>query len=234
MAYDVSLEQFSGPLPLLLGLIERAELPITEVSLAKVAEDFLRHLDTTDVEPEELADFLVVASKLLLLKSQAILPVPVLEEDEDAGALAAQLKLYKLYADASKTIASLVSEKRTMFVREKPARAPVPAFAPPGNVSTPILHEAFQRLLKRLAPFFALREASLERVVSVQERIAHIRAALVDRMHLSFNDMISSASSKVDVVVSFLALLELVKQRVIHVAQGESFQDITITHAENV
>lgn len=234
MSFDVSLQQFSGPLPLLLGLIERAELPITDVSLAQVTEDFLRHLDTNEVAPEELADFLVVAAKLLLLKSQAILPAPVLEEDEDAGKLADQLKLYKLYADASKVIAGMVGEKRTIYAREKPAKITAPSFSPPGNATVTGLHEAFTRLLKRLEPFFALRQASLERVVSVQERISHIRAALTERARLSFHDMISSASSKVDVVVSFLALLELVKQRVIHVAQGESFQDITITHAEHV
>ena len=96
------------------------------------------------------------------------------------------------------------------------------------------MHEAFIRLLKRLEPFFTLQKASLERIVSVQERIAHIREAILERSRLTFSDVIRGAKSKVDVVVSFLALLELVKGRVVHAVQGGRFDDITITHIESL
>ena len=86
--------------------------------------------------------------------------------------------------------------------------------------------------MKRLEPFFALERAALERVVSVQERIGQIREAILERSRMTFRDVVRGAKSKVDVVVSFLALLELVKQRLVSVVQGDSFSDIEIKHVE--
>jgi len=232
MAYEVKLQQFSGPLQLLLELIEGKQLPITEVSLAQVADDYVRYVDAHDVPAEELADFLVIASRLLLIiKSQAILPLPTLDE-EDASALADQLRMYKAFVDASKHLEMLVGAGQAMFVREKPAVIKTEGFHPPQNADVPGLHGAFIGLLKRLEPFFALKQTSMERVVSVQERIREIRDAILERSRLTFHDIVGSATSKVEVVVSFLALLELMKQRVVLAVQKESFHDITITHAE--
>lgn len=102
----------------------------------------------------------------------------------------------------------------------------------PSSVTPSALQAAFAHLLKRLEPFFSLQEASLKRVVSVQERIKQMQAAILERSRLSFREVVKGAQSKVDVVVSFLALLELVKQRVVRVAQSESFEDIEIVHAK--
>jgi len=232
MSYEVNLQQFAGPLQLLLELIEGKKLPITDVSLAQVAEDYVRHVNEHDVPAEELADFLVVASRLLLIKSQAILPLPALDEEEDATALADQLRMYKAYVDASKRLEMLYAAGRVLIAREKPLLIKVEGFHPPENADAPSLHASFLSLLKRLEPFFALKQTSMERVVSVQERIREIREVILERSRLTFNDIVGGAKSKVEVVVSFLALLELMKQRVIHAVQKESFHDITITHSE--
>src|SRR3989339_270893 len=96
--FEVSLEKYSGPLQLLLELIQKEELPITEVSLARVTEDYLNYMSQHEVPTEELADFLVIASRLLLIKSRAILPQPE-EEQEEESSLALQLRLYKLFSD---------------------------------------------------------------------------------------------------------------------------------------
>lgn len=232
MSFAVSLDKFSGPLQLLLEIIEREELPITEVSLAKVADDYLRYVNEQDVPAEELADFLLIATKLLLLKSRAILPQLAIEEEVDGNALALQLKMYKEFVEASKGIEALWNAPANMFARERGRQAVAVSFMPPEGITAQTLCDAFHSLMKRLEPFFALRQAAMARVVSVQERIREIHRAILERARLTFRDVSAGAASKVDVVVSFLALLELVKQRVVNVAQSDAFADITIARAD--
>lgn len=232
VTFEIKLEQFSGPLQLLLELIEQEKLPITDVSLAKVTEAYLAHVDSREVPPDELADFLVVATRLLLIKSRAILPQLQLEDEEDGTNLADQLRMYKRFADAAVVVESMFRSGRVMFARERAAVVRSRGFSPPPSVTPAVLVEAFRSLLKRLEPFFALKRASLDRVVSVQERMTQLRDAIVERSRLVFRDMVGGATSRVDVVVSFLALLELMKQRVVTAVQGDAFHDIVITKTE--
>lgn len=230
--FEVTLDQYSGPLQLLLDLIEQEKLPITEVSLARVTEDYLRHVNEHEVPAEELADFLVVATKLLLIKSHAILPQLNLDAEEDGAKLADQLRMYKRFVDASAMIEEMFGAGKDMFAREKTSIAKVRQFLPPKNVTPAILRELFQAVQKRLEPFFALRQSSIERVVSIQERMKQLQAAMVDRSKVLFHEMVATGASKVEVVVSFLALLELMKQRVVKAVQGGSFHDILITRSD--
>lgn len=230
--FEVELEQFSGPLQLLLELIEQEELPITEVSLARVAEDYLKYIDSHEVPAEELADFLVVATRLLLIKSKAILPTLHFEEEEDAGKLALQLKMYKEFVDASKGIEELFLAPNYLYARERQAVVQKEEFIPPDNVTDIELSRVFHAMLKRLEPFFSLQQESMERVVSVQQRIGELRDAILERSRMTFSQAVKGAKNKVDVVVSFLALLELVKQQIVSVSQDNSFSDITITHVD--
>lgn len=232
MSFEIKLDQFSGPLQLLLDLIEQEKLPITEVSLARVTEGFLKHIDANEVPAEELADFLVVATKLLLIKSRAILPQLAIEDEEDGSKLADQLRMYKQFVDASRGVEAMFLAGNVMFPRERSVVPKVRAFVPPASVTPSVMQEAFRSLMKRLEPFFALKQASLERVVSVQERMTQLRDAIVERSRLAFRDIVGGATSKVDVVVSFLALLELMKQRVVKAVQGDAFHDIVITKSD--
>lgn len=231
MSYEVALEQFSGPLQLLLELIEAEKLPITDVSLGTVTDDYLKHLNTHEVPAEELADFLVVATRLLLIKSRAILPQLQIEE-EDAGDLAEQLRMYKQFVDAAEKIEAIFASGRVMFARERAVIARQKEFLPPPSVTPTVLQDAFNAVLKRLEPFFALKQSSMERVVSVQERMKQLQDVFLSRAQLMFRDVVGGATSKVDVVVSFLALLELMKQRVVKAVQGDSFHDIMITRSD--
>ena len=230
MPFEFKSEEFSGPLHLLLELIEQEELVITEVSLAKVADDYLEYVNSTDVPPEELADFLVVASRLLYIKSKAIMPDMDMEE-EDEGNLADQLKMYRKFVKASAELYEVYQNDLVSFARVKPVRVQKKEFAPPAKLTAEVFAGAMQAVIKRLEPFLALREASLRKVVSVQERIRNIHDVIVNRAHMTFSE-ISGAGSKVDVIVNFLALLELMKQRVVSAAQGDVFSDITIKRVE--
>ncbi len=230
MGFEFKSEAFSGPLHLLLELIEAEELSITEVSLARVADDYLEYVNAQEVPPEELADFLVVASRLLYIKSKAILPDVDFEEEEE-GNLAEQLKMYRKFVEASAKLYAVYQNKEVSFARSKPLKVAKTEFAPPQKLEASAFSEAMRSVIKRLEPFLALKEASMRKVVSVQDRIRNIHDVLINRAHLSFSE-ISSGGNKVDVVVNFLALLELMKQRVISVAQSDAFSDITIKRVE--
>lgn len=232
MPFQVSIDKFSGPLQLLLDLIEQEELPINEVSLAKVTDDYLQHIRMTEVPTEELADFLVVASKLLFIKSRSILPDLAAEEEEDPSKLSAQLKMYQEFVRASVFINERFEAAQVAFARAKSNLPPAPKFSPPQAFAMADLPQAFASVLKRLEPFFALKEASMRRVISVQEKIKQLQNVIRERAQLTFSDMLGKDKRRVDVVVSFLALLELVKQHVVHVAQQTHFGDITIKHVD--
>jgi len=227
MSFEVALEQFSGPFELLLQLIEQEELSITDVSLSRVTESFLQHIDKTEATGDELADFLLVATKLLLIKSRILLPVKDAEE-EDTSNLALQLKMYKEFAELSKHIEKQFNANVELFPREKADVIVQTELVIPDGLSVIAMEISFSKLLKHLEPFFKLQHVAMERVMSVKERLQEIREAIMERARFSFREILGSGHTKVDVVISFLALLELVKQRVVNVVQSDSFSDIDI------
>ena len=229
--FEVALEKYSGPLQLLLDLIQREELPITEVSLTQVTEGYLAYINEHQVPTSELADFLVIASRLLLIKSRAILPQDD-EPEEDASTLALQLRLYKLFSDAADHLEESYNGAHQSFGRAKPTEAPKKDFVIPEDVNVVSLQEAFSGLIKRLEPYFRLQQVTMERVISVQQRIAEIHDAILTRSRFYFHHILSRGATKEDVVVSFLALLELVKRQVIDVVQGDTFSDIEVTRID--
>lgn len=231
MSFAVKLEQFDGPLHLLLELIQNEKLPITEVSLATVADGFVRYVQEHDVPASELADFLVMATRLLLLKSQAILPVPA-EPDEDPSTLALQLRLYQEFVEASKKIEGLFNGLQWSFERAQADVVRPSGVEIPAGFTLATVREAFVGLLERLEPFFKLQQAAIERVVSVKERLQEIHDAILNRTRLTFRELAAGGKSRVDVVVSFLALLELIKQQIVSVVQKDTFHDIEIKRVE--
>ncbi|MBI2484864.1 segregation/condensation protein A [Candidatus Uhrbacteria bacterium] len=227
-AYTIETERFSGPLHLLLELIEHEEMPITEVSLSAVTEQYLRYLDTHEVPADELADFLLVASRLLYLKSQELLPEKKAEEERTGEQLALQVQLYKLFMELAPHIEEAFSLLPKMAERPRPQLPTLKTRAFPSTLTGKVLEEAFARVLRILEPFFALKRTTMERVASVAERMQELRAAIMSRATLAFRDLTSGASRRIDVVVSFLALLELMKQRLVRTRQSATFRDITI------
>lgn len=231
--HKIKIEQFEGPLDLLLELIEAEKLDITEVSLAKIADEFvasLRQVEAT--RPEELADFLVVAAKLLLIKSRVLLPYLVLDEDDDATDLARQLKMYKVYFDASKRIRKMLHQHHVVYTRAQ--LPPTPVFSPPEGLTTDELVVAFRTVLARLEPVIRLPREVYVKTVNLQATIRSIRERLLEQTNFSFSHLMADARSKVEIIVTFLALLELVKQRAIAVVQDERFSDISIARVEAV
>lgn len=228
--FSVDQEVFSGPLGLLLEFIEKQQLEITQVSLAKVAEEYLAYLQSHDVPSDDLADFLLTASRLIYLKSRELMPyLRIAEEDEAVDKLADQLRLYREYAAAAKQLQDVYA-RAPMFFRPyvKMAHEQQIAFIPATNATPVVLQDLFRSILKRLQPFFALREVSLERTKTVQERLDELTEELRTRASMSFTEVIHGARSKPEVIVSFLALLELLRRRVIKAEQSGIFSDIQL------
>lgn len=228
MAPSVALEKFQGPLDLLLQLIEQEQMAITEISLSEVTEQFFTYLNQVEEkDAEELADFLVVASKLVFLKSKHLLPY--LYPEEEAGpSLADQLKMYKRYADASVHVDALWKQNTLSYGRIEPP-TPVEGFLLPLNATAEGLRNAFTFLLKRLKPVAVLPQVSIDRTMSVKDKIASIYDALKSIKKLAFSDVINQAQNRTEVIVSFLAILELVKQENITVQQDHAFHNFTLT-----
>lgn len=219
--YRVKLERFEGPLDLLLQLIEREELPVADISLAAVTEQYLLYLDEQDdLTAEELADFLVVAARLLLLKSRLLLPSLFVDEVEaDGQSLVHQLELYRRYITAGRQLVRLWRGSRSLYAREKLILTePVP-FSPPASLTAVVLKNVFTRMLEEVATYARPAAGIVKRTISLQEKINHLRKFIISETAIDFHKMLRHTESRTDVIVTFLALLELVKQRYVIVWQ---------------
>lgn len=231
MKYSVKIEHFEGPLDLLLKLVESEKLDITEVSLIKVTEPFIAHVREKQgsIPPEELADFLTVAAKLVYIKSKALLPTLFDEELEEGIDLESQLRLYKQFMEASEKISSMYESSTSMFGKKKRLKlSDDVTFSPPEGVSTSTLEELYRGIVKRLEPLIEMPKRALQKAVSIEDKIEHLKHKVTSRMKVSFHSFLAKSENKQEAVVSFLALLELIKQRIVRYEQNELFQDIII------
>lgn len=228
MSTDLKLEKFEGPLDLLLQLVDQEKLSITEIALAKVTEQFFSYLDKLEKNrPEELADFLVVAARLIYLKSHSLLQYAYPEEEESGPGLADQLKLYKQYVEASRVVNSLWEANKISYGRIEP---PIKnkEFVLPVNAAKENLYDSMVFLLGRLRPLEPLPKVTIDHSISIKQKMDSIRNLLKSGKELSFKNILSSAQNKTEVIVSFLAILELVKQRSVQFKQTNSFEDFLI------
>lgn len=226
------IDKFEGPLSLLLRLIEKQELDITEISLAKIADQYIKHIkNCKSILPEELADFLVVAAKLLLIKSMALSPFLKAEDEEEILEFENQLKMYKEFLEASEKIEAIIAKRRFGFVREfnrQAFLANANIFSPPKKLSAGDLFSLFAEIIKNIKPVEKIDEKIVERIMSIEEKILSIQKKLIDRIKTSFNSILANAQDKTEIIVSFLALLELMKQKNIVAVQIDMFGEIEI------
>jgi len=230
--HRIKVAQFEGPLDLLLQLIEEQKLEITKVALAQVTEQYIQALNQSaknQVSAEELADFLVVAARLLLIKSRALLPfLEWGDEEEEGEELTEQLKIYKEYLAAMKTIQKMIGQKHFSFSRAKLRTDQEIDFAPPPKLEKDKLAQIFTDIIRNLDPFLNLPTEVVKKTINIQEKIAQIRERIFKQASTKFSDILKEAKDKTEVIVSFLAVLELMKQKVIMVRQTKIFDDIEI------
>lgn len=231
---SVKVEQFEGPLDLLLQLITEKNLDITEISLSQVTEQYLTSIKgmANEIHVDELADFLVVASRLILIKSRALLPLLTPEEEEDIDTLARQLKVYKEFADAAKLLNWILLQGRVSFLSSVLRATKVPSFNPPPNVTPQTLADVCRHVINRIEEKTPVRRVVIDPQVNLQATISRLKEHLTRRTSFQFQDLIKNAQSKTEVIVQFLAILELVKQRLAFVSQESMAHDISIVSTQ--
>jgi len=233
--YKVQTPVFEGPLDLLLNLIEHAELDITTVSLANVTDQYLVHINGIEqISADEISAFLVIAAKLIQIKSEALLPRPPVREvgEEDAGqALVDQLKLYKRF----KEIGGFLSAREQANLRTYLRVAPPPKVEPKLDLSNITL----EKLVAAAEEAFAKEKAKkpLATVISaprvtIREKIEMISKVMKDLQHSSFSALTKDSTSRLEIVVTFLAMLELIKRYRVQAHQEGLFGDIEIDRME--
>ena len=231
MIYNVKTDKFEGPMDLLLELIEKEKLNITELSLAHVADQYLDHIKSNDdIKLEHLAEFLSVAAKLILIKSRALLPLLQFSEEEEAEIkdLAKQLEEYKKFKDASIALGKLAEAGRISYSRNGYVGVQT-IFYPPEDLNIYDFRKYFQFVLAEIPIIEQLDEEVVREVITLEEKINDLQNTLRQRVEMSFSELTTGATEKIDVILSFLAMLEMVKQRIIDVEQGELFQEIRLS-----
>lgn len=237
--FYVKTEQFEGPLDLLLTLIEKRKLFIGDFALARVADDYIAHIRRFEKFPvADVANFLLVASTLVLIKSKAILPELNLSEEEESSIddLKRRLKMYELFRSLAQEIRETYGKK---IIFERSARAEISVvFAPDKRLTPHAIGAAIENVLRALPKKTELPRATVKKVLSIEEMMERIAQQVKEALKTSFSQFARykrghspSRDERVTIIVSFLAMLELIKQGVIHVTQGERHGDIDIeTH----
>lgn len=233
--YKVQTPVYEGPLDLLLTLIERAELEITAISLAAVTEQYLEHLrGMEEQQPDEISFFLVIAAKLVQIKSEALLPRPPEREsgEEDPGeTLVEQLKLYKRY----KEIALWLEERQARGLRTFLRVAPPPKVEPKldlSNLTLEGLLDAAEAAFAKEREKKPLATIITPPRVTIREKIELITKTLRNIQRTTFSGLIADKASRVEIVVTFLALLELIKRYRVTARQEALFGDIEFERAD--
>lgn len=232
MTYQVRLEQFEGPLELLLHLIEKEKLDITRLSLSQVADQYLEYLDRGQaISLANLSLFLSIASRLILLKSRALLPLLTFTEEEEQSIeeLEWQLREYRRMREAAHGLGELFRQRDGSFARESFIGQSV-VFQPPRHLTSLDLRTAFEEVLGGIPVVESLEEETVATIITLEEKMSHLRDSLAERLTTSFQALTRDVESRVEMIVTFLALLELVKQRSIRVRQETHFSDIHIEH----
>ena len=229
--YTVSTPVFEGPLALLLNLIESAELDITSVSLALVTDQYLERIrDFDDLDAEEISAFLVIAAKLIQIKSEALLPRPPVREvgEEDPGeALARQLRLYKKFKEIAGWLRVRDAENMHTYLRIA-APPKVESRFEMGDLTLGDLLNAAQNIFARESEKAELGTVIRAPKVTIREKVHHITKLLSSEERMTFRAMIEGAKSRIEVAVTFLALLELIKRYRVNAQQDALFGDIQI------
>ncbi len=231
--FTIKHERFEGPLDLLLSLIEKRKLFINEISLSKITDDFISHIQNLQGYPiAESAHFILIASTLVLIKSRSLLPqLKLTEEEEDSiQDLETRLKLYKRIKELSVHVSQRFG-KEIMF--EPQTRKLNPVFAPDASMTAPNLATAIRSLIASLPKKEKLPEVLVRKVVSLEEMIDTLTSRIKGALKMSFKTFAGvGKEEKVNVIVSFLAMLELVKQGMIQVRQERDFDDIVMETSE--
>lgn len=214
----------------MLELIENEKLSISEISLSKVTDDYIAYVKSLGkIDPESLAEFLVIAAHLILIKSRSLLPSLAISEEDEASIedLTARLAEYQKIREVMKELRKIEGERHIIFTREA-YQGMEPVFYPPPRFRIAMISEAFMKVLVAIPRIEKLAEEKIKKILSLEDKIKQIRSFLQERVEKAFSELTRGAKEKVEIIVSFLAILELARQRFVELDQKRPFEDITI------
>lgn len=215
---------------LLLNLIEKEKLAISEISLARVTDEYIKYVRSLEViDPEQLAEFLVVAAQLMLIKSRSLLPDLKFspEEEQSIEELEKRLEEYKKIKTVVTLLKKLEARHEAIFTREA-YLGMSPIFYPPSKIKAGLMAAAFAVFMETLPKIEKLAEEKIRHIISLEEKIGQIRLFLQSAAQRAFSEIVKGAKEKIEVIVSFLAILELAKQKFVSLTQDQPFEDIRI------
>jgi len=225
--FKIKSEVFEGPIDLLLNLIEKRKLMINEISLAKVTDDFIAYLQSKEVYSiRDTSEFLVIASTLLLIKSKSLISSLDLTDEEktDIRELELKLRIYKKLKEVSSHIKKAFGKDMIFFPNTRKFE---PVFSPSPSMNKENITNAIFDVIQNLPKFEVKPKVKIQKVISLEDMIKNLTERVKTSIKMSFKDFSGiGKAEKVNVIVSFLAMLELVKQGLIEVRQNDRFEDI--------
>jgi len=244
LQYKIKQGIFEGPLGLLLSLVEQKKLFINEISLAEVTNDYISYIKNLENIPKDkhisdISYFVLVAATLILIKSKSLLPSLQLTEDESEKIvdLETRLKIYKIIREASIDIKNNFGINIIFMPNERMWEIPV--FSPDENITKDNMFNFASEVISRIPKEKEkLPEIEVKKVINIEEIIDSLTNRIKEAVNLSFKDFTrqskidSREEAKVHVIISFLAMLELVREGIIDVIQNSSFGDINISKQE--
>ena len=226
-AFSIATPTYEGPLEMLLNLIEERKLSISEVSLADVTDAFLAYIEKLPELPlAETSQFILVASTLLLIKSRALLPSLELSDDEreSVDELERRLARYSVIRKAARLLRKEWGRSPYRFAKRAPARAPI---FTPAECSISLVFAAAERLLGTLPKPEELARTAVAPILALEDVIVHLKDRLTRAVRSRFSELVQS-KDRSEVIVYFLAMLELVRSGSLSVTQDKLFEDIEI------
>lgn len=228
--YQIKTEVFEGPLELLLDMVEKRKLFINEISLATVADDYIAHLKQFEKMPVDfVSNFLIVASTLILIKSKSLLPTLTLTEEEtgDIDELERRLREYQKIRELSLHVKELFG-KNISFPKIQTRNQTV-VFTPSNEVTIQSIFSGIQEVILHFPKKITLPKVIVKKVISLEDMMDRLTTRITSSFKMSFREFAGvGKEEKVNIIVSFLAMLELVKQGMIAVTQSAHGDDIEI------
>ncbi len=231
MVFAVAHKKFTGPLDFLLSEIEKKKLSINEIALSQITDSFLNYLKTLPPRyHHELAEFLVIASQLLLIKSRSLLPAMPLSDEEELSIeeLENRLKMLQKIREVMDEMTTLLAKKT--FLRERESFLGVGAvFYPPPKLTLNDLAEIFREVLAAIPRQPSLPKNEIKKIISLEEKITELQERMAQHAVRLFSEIVRGTTDKTEIIVSFLAILELARKHIIDLQQHQRFGDISIT-----
>ena len=228
--FHIETDAYQGPFDIVLDLIAARKLLVNDLALASITEDFIQHVRAQAAFPvEETANFIQIAATLLLIKSKSLIPDLALTQEENADVedLKRRLEAYEKVREAARELARFFG-KRLLLPAGK--RVPEPSFTPARDFTKEALAGALARVLSARETLEKLPETRVKPLVTIEEMMDRLAERAARALTLSFKEFTGDAKEKVEIIVSFLALLELVKQGALAAEQHDTYEDIRISH----